>query len=63
MGQANVKRWVDDIMLHLLDDDDPLGAGGLLLVSRTRPALVLPSILRGEYNGPQDEHRRGYASA
>jgi threonine dehydrogenase-like Zn-dependent dehydrogenase len=24
MGQANVKRWVDDIM-PLLDDDDPLG--------------------------------------
>lgn len=25
MGQANVKRWVDDIMPHLLDDEDPLG--------------------------------------
>ena len=24
MGQANVKRWVDDI-LPLLNDDDPLG--------------------------------------
>lgn len=24
MGQANVKRWVDDIM-PLLTDDDPLG--------------------------------------
>jgi threonine dehydrogenase-like Zn-dependent dehydrogenase len=24
MGQANVKRWVDDIM-PLLGDDDPLG--------------------------------------
>jgi threonine dehydrogenase-like Zn-dependent dehydrogenase len=24
MGQANVKRWVDDIM-PLLNDDDPLG--------------------------------------
>jgi threonine dehydrogenase-like Zn-dependent dehydrogenase len=24
MGQANVKRWVDDIM-PLLSDDDPLG--------------------------------------
>ena len=24
MGQANVRRWVDDI-LPLLDDDDPLG--------------------------------------
>jgi threonine dehydrogenase-like Zn-dependent dehydrogenase len=25
MGQANVKRWVDDIMPLLLDDADPLG--------------------------------------
>jgi threonine dehydrogenase-like Zn-dependent dehydrogenase len=24
MGQANVRRWIDDI-LPLLDDDDPLG--------------------------------------
>jgi S-(hydroxymethyl)glutathione dehydrogenase/alcohol dehydrogenase len=24
MGQANVKRWIDDIM-PLLGDDDPLG--------------------------------------
>jgi threonine dehydrogenase-like Zn-dependent dehydrogenase len=24
MGQANVRRWVDDI-LPLLDDEDPLG--------------------------------------
>ena len=24
MGQANVRRWIDDIM-PLLDDDDPLG--------------------------------------
>jgi threonine dehydrogenase-like Zn-dependent dehydrogenase len=27
MGQANVHRWVDDIM-PLLDDDDPLGVEG-----------------------------------
>ena len=27
MGQANVKRWVDDI-LPLLTDDDPLGVDG-----------------------------------
>jgi threonine dehydrogenase-like Zn-dependent dehydrogenase len=27
MGQANVKRWVDDIM-PLLTDDDPLGVDG-----------------------------------
>jgi threonine dehydrogenase-like Zn-dependent dehydrogenase len=25
MGQANVKRWVDDIMPLLIDDSDPLG--------------------------------------
>jgi threonine dehydrogenase-like Zn-dependent dehydrogenase len=25
MGQANIKRWVDDIMPLLLDDSDPLG--------------------------------------
>jgi threonine dehydrogenase-like Zn-dependent dehydrogenase len=28
MGQANVKRWVDDIMPLLADDDDPLGVDG-----------------------------------
>ena len=27
MGQANVRRWVDDIM-PLLSDDDPLGVDG-----------------------------------
>ncbi|HEX9969123.1 MAG TPA: hypothetical protein VGB03_03215, partial [Acidimicrobiales bacterium] len=29
MGQANVKRWVDDI-LPLLNDDDPLGVDDLV---------------------------------
>ena len=29
MGQAHVKRWVDDILPLLLDDADPLGAGDL----------------------------------
>jgi threonine dehydrogenase-like Zn-dependent dehydrogenase len=29
MGQANVKRWVDDIMPLLLDDADPLGTEDL----------------------------------
>ena len=28
MGQANVKRWVDDIMPLLADDSDPLGVDG-----------------------------------
>jgi threonine dehydrogenase-like Zn-dependent dehydrogenase len=25
MGQAHVKRWVDDILPLVTDDDDPLG--------------------------------------
>ena len=25
MGQANVKRWIDDILPMVLDDADPLG--------------------------------------
>ena len=25
MGQANVKRWIDDLLPLVLDDDDPLG--------------------------------------
>ncbi len=29
MGQANVKRWVDDILPLLLDDSDPLGVEDL----------------------------------
>ncbi len=29
MGQAHVKRWVDDIMPALQDDSDPLGTGDL----------------------------------
>ncbi len=29
MGQANVKRWVDDLMPLLLDDSDPLGVEDL----------------------------------
>jgi threonine dehydrogenase-like Zn-dependent dehydrogenase len=28
MGQANVKRWVDDLMPLLTGDDDPLGVDG-----------------------------------
>jgi threonine dehydrogenase-like Zn-dependent dehydrogenase len=30
MGQAHVKRWVDDIMPLLTGDDDPLGVGDLV---------------------------------
>jgi threonine dehydrogenase-like Zn-dependent dehydrogenase len=29
MGQAHVKRWIDDIMPHVLDDKDPLGTEDL----------------------------------
>ena len=28
MGQANVKRWVPDILPLLVGDDDPLGVDG-----------------------------------
>ena len=28
MGQANVRRWVDDILPLLSGDDDPLGVEG-----------------------------------
>ncbi len=30
MGQAHVKRWIDDIMPALTGDDDPLGTGDLM---------------------------------
>ena len=30
MGQANVRRWVDDILPFLADDDDPLGVDDLV---------------------------------
>ena len=29
MGQAHVKRWVDDLLPLVLDDADPLGVRGL----------------------------------
>ncbi len=28
MGQANVRRWIDDLMPHVTADDDPLGVEG-----------------------------------
>ena len=36
MGQANVKRWVDDIM-PLLTDDDPLGVDDFATQCCRRP--------------------------
>jgi len=29
MGQANVRRWTDDILPMLLDDNDPLGTADM----------------------------------
>jgi threonine dehydrogenase-like Zn-dependent dehydrogenase len=29
MGQANVKRWIDDLMPYVTRDDDPLGVEDL----------------------------------
>lgn len=29
MGQCHVKRWIDEIMPHLLDDSDPLGTADM----------------------------------
>jgi hypothetical protein len=40
MGQANVKRWVDDIMPLLTDDSDPLGS------SSSRPTGCLSRMRR-----------------
>jgi threonine dehydrogenase-like Zn-dependent dehydrogenase len=37
MGQANVRRWVDDILPLLIGSDDPLGVDGF---ATHRPPLV-----------------------
>jgi threonine dehydrogenase-like Zn-dependent dehydrogenase len=29
MGQANVRRWTDDVLPFLLDDGDPLGTADM----------------------------------
>jgi threonine dehydrogenase-like Zn-dependent dehydrogenase len=29
MGQAHVKRWIPEILPHVLDDQDPLGTADL----------------------------------
>lgn len=39
MGQAHVRRWIDDI-LPLLDDDDPLGTADL--ATHTMPLAQAP---------------------
>ena len=41
MGQANVKRWVDDIMPLLVDDSDPLGTEDF--ATHTMPLAEAPS--------------------
>ncbi len=43
MGQANVKRWVDDI-LPLLNDDDPLAVGDLM--THEEPLDKAPEMYR-----------------
>jgi threonine dehydrogenase-like Zn-dependent dehydrogenase len=40
MGQANVKRWIDDIMPLVTDDADPLGT--LDLVTHRLPLSAAP---------------------
>ena len=42
MGQAHVKRWIDDLMPYVLDDTDPLGTADL-----TTHALPLEEAPRG----------------
>jgi hypothetical protein len=52
MGQANVKKWVDDIM-SLLTDDDPLGIDSF--VTHTLPLDEAPhgcNIFQKERDGP-----------
>jgi threonine dehydrogenase-like Zn-dependent dehydrogenase len=44
MGQANVKRWVDDIM-PLLVDEDPLGVSKNL--SNAAPGMECEAVHRG----------------
>jgi threonine dehydrogenase-like Zn-dependent dehydrogenase len=41
IDQANVKRWVEDI-LPLLTDDDPLGTEGF--VTHTLPLSTAPQV-------------------
>lgn len=43
MGQANVRRWVDDL-LPLLGDDDPLGVDGF--TTHTKPLAEAPEAYR-----------------
>ena len=43
MGQANVRRWVDDL-LPLLGDDDPLGTADL--VTHRAPLEQAPELYR-----------------
>ena len=49
MGQANVRRWVDDILPLLTDDDDPLGVDDL----RDPPPAARPGA-RGVRDVPEE---------
>ena len=53
MGQANVRRWVDDI-LPLLDDDDPLG-----VETFATHHLPLDEAADGLRDVPEEARRRG----
>ena len=44
MGQANVKRWIDDILPLVQDADDPLGT--LDLVTHRRPLADAPQMYK-----------------
>ena len=52
MGQANVKRWIDDIM-PLLEDEDPLGVDGF--ATHRLPLDEAPAGLR---DVPEEAGRR-----
>ena len=57
MGQANVKRWVDDIM-PLLTDDDPLGVD--TFATHRLPLAEAPAGVR---DLPEEGGRRGQGRA
>ena len=64
MGQANVRRWVDDIMPLVTDDGDPLGVEGfathhLPLDDASRALRDLPEEGRRRLQGPAASPDKG----
>ena len=57
MGQANVKRWIDDILPLVTDDADPLGVDDL--ATHRLPLDEAPARLRDlpEEAGRRDQGR------